>query len=410
MSYLRLTVLLIFVTLFSEDLHSQSTFREGYIVKNTGEVIEGLVGYSGNKIPDKCSFKRFDIAVIVSYGPDDIAAFGYKNSKRYESVLNEGRKLFLEILVKGYLTLFCRGSEYYISRNNSNPAQIKQGLISWNEEYPKKEFQGPEEFLKYLSSGKTEIKSKIDLDVDLVPIISSINHNEGKNSQVFNADITKSEISQKVRQTRGKTNWFGLVYGVNIYSLELKNKSHIFLPVPDRETAMIFGLSYERVVSMSTDRWSVRADLLYLRQDFYSYTETDESYTQKGKNDAFFDFTALKVPLQLQYTFRSMKYVPYLNGGISGMFLLNNHYSHIKEFEVYPNDIYISELEDMKFSPVESGITIGGGIKTKLLNNATLRIEARLEAGSGIFDKKFPAPRAFSQHSLQTCLLVGISF
>jgi hypothetical protein len=384
---------------------------EGFIVKNNGEVFDGLINYTpGNKIPSRCIFKRFDIAVEITYNADQVAAFGYRNGSRYESFLTEGKKTFAKVLVKGYLTLYLKGSAYYLSRNNSQPVRIADGPVSWNEEYPQREFKSPEELLRFLSAGKTEIKDNLDLKNDLIPVVAAINRESGRSFQVYNPDLSQTESKRQFSQSRADNNKLGLLCGLNIYSLSITPNKQIFFPDPESEKALMFGLTYERVISMSTDRWSFRTDLIYLRQTFYS-SQAGKAYSGRyARDDAFFEFSAIKFPLLLQYSFKGLRYIPYLNGGIACMYIFKNKYLHINEEKVYPKDIYISEKNDMVFSALEPGGSLGAGVKMSVMNDYSLSLESRLEIGSGIFNRKYPSLNAFKQHSFQPSLILRLNF
>jgi hypothetical protein len=87
---MKKTILLFFIIIFflpGNDAYCQKIFRDGYVIKKTGESLNGLVEYSINQdIPSVCTFKRFDIARRVVYSPKEILAFGYRNGNRYESI------------------------------------------------------------------------------------------------------------------------------------------------------------------------------------------------------------------------------------------------------------------------------------------------------------------------------------
>ncbi len=113
-------IFILIIFLSASDLFGQKIFREGYIVKKTGELMTGLVEYSPKRgIPSECKFKRFDIARTVIYSPDEIQAFGYRNGNRYESREFSGKVSFLEVIVTGKIILYQKGSKYYIDKDKS---------------------------------------------------------------------------------------------------------------------------------------------------------------------------------------------------------------------------------------------------------------------------------------------------
>jgi hypothetical protein len=87
--------------LWSLPGHAQVGFRQGYIVKNNGDTLTGLVFYGMNgRFAEACRFKRFEIIREVTYGPDDLLAFGFRNGRHFESRYDGKRKTFIECTVK----------------------------------------------------------------------------------------------------------------------------------------------------------------------------------------------------------------------------------------------------------------------------------------------------------------------
>jgi hypothetical protein len=81
--------------------HTQVGFRQGYIVKNNGDTLTGLVFYGTNgRFTKACRFKRFEIIREVTYKPDQLLAFGFKNGRHFETRLEGKRQVFFENTVK----------------------------------------------------------------------------------------------------------------------------------------------------------------------------------------------------------------------------------------------------------------------------------------------------------------------
>jgi hypothetical protein len=146
-----------------------------------------------------------------------------------------------------------------------------------------------------------------------------------------------------------------------------------------------------------------------MRQTFYSYSEKTESFIFI-RDDAFYEFTALKVPLMFQYSLGGMRVVPFVNGGVGAMVLLQDDYIHIREseWENYGKPaVYITEDRKLTFAPYELSGIAGAGIKLRLINTINLRIEGRIEFGAGPLQND---NSVFKQSSTQQSVLLGISF
>jgi hypothetical protein len=403
-------LLLIYTGSFSQAI-SQKIFRDGFIVKNSGEYFEGVVAFNpGNKVPSKCVFKRFDIAIEINYGPDDIAGFGFRNGKRYESINNNGKKEFFETIITGDLNLYSRGSDVFLSRPGKRPVRVNKAPIEWEDENGRKTFASSAELISYLAEGtKAEISRKPDLKKDLQQVIIARSLVSGKSVNVYRQEITEKELTTRAWHSGVNSRKLGIVAGVNMYSLHLIPKLQIFLPETSLETAPVLGISYEKILSRKSDNLCFHGEMLFIRQTFYSYSEKTESFIFI-RDDAFYEFTALKVPLMFQYSLGGMRVVPFVNGGLGAMVLLQDDYIHIREseWENYGKPaVYMTEDRKLAFAPYELSGIVGAGIKLRLVNTMNLRIEGRFEFGAGPLQKD---NSVFRQSSTQQSVLLGISF
>ena len=118
-------LILFFSLCMFQFIHSQTDFRQVYIITNTGEKIEGLINYrEGVRSYNYCDFKRSDEQTIVSYIPNQIRGYGFENDKYYESkeILSDNsspKTLFIEVLVKGNATLYKYKSQFFIAAHNN---------------------------------------------------------------------------------------------------------------------------------------------------------------------------------------------------------------------------------------------------------------------------------------------------
>jgi hypothetical protein len=383
----------------------QKIFRDAYIVKNNGEILNGMAEYAPNQdIPAVCVFKRFDIAVEITYKPGDIREFGYISGNRYVSKIVENKESFYEVMVSGKITLFRKGSRFFLEKGLSGIVNLDKSPIEYSDGSGKQTFDGLASFLQYITGGKTGIISeKLNSKKDLVPLVSEYNKKTGESYIVYNQEYTEEMLASESLRSGSNRNKFGVCAGMNIYYLSFSSETSQYLPDPEPEMSVTGGLSYERMISRKNDKLAIKTGLLFLKQNFYSYSESTIS-SVIYRDDAFFDFTGIKLPVLLQYSFKSGKFSQYVSGGLSYQIFIQKDYSHIREAEYTNHDIEISEDASLAFRQGETSWIIGIGMKMRLVNSINLNITCMNENGQGLFAKEY------KPHSGQTSLLVGITF
>jgi hypothetical protein len=418
-------ILFLIISVFGQSLFAQKVFREGYIVKKTGESFTGLVEYSAKqKIPALCTFKRFDIARTVVYSPGDIQAFGYRNGNRYESRELDNVTAFFEVLVTGKIVLYQKGSKYYIDKDHLGLVELNSGAVTYNSADGRKEFKSIQEFLGYITEGKTgPVPAKFSLKDEIVPMITTYNKVSGKSYNVFNRSISEKQLTQDVWKSGAAKNRFGVLSGVNLYNLNLKFSPDMsglsyadYIPDPDKETGLAAGISYERLISRRTDRMSIVINLLYNNQSFYSYSERTGNAGSTIRDDAWFSFTGIKMPVLFQYSITGGRFVPYFNAGAAYQYFIKTDYLHNAESESTSHEITTSEDQNMTFKKGEFTGVCGLGVRTRIFTTLNLHLQVMVEAGQGLFVNQLPEDangrqnKPYVQNSLQTTVLLGITF
>lgn len=425
MKKINLILLILLLLLCSDELFSQKIFRDGYIVKNNGEIFSGLVKYSVKQdIPAVCVFKRFDIAREVEYSSMDITAFGYKNGNRYESREVSNKKAFYEVIVSGKVTLYKKDKKYYIASDQLGFSEVKNGHISCVVAGENKEFNSLPEFLYFITEGKTgSISGKFNINNELINLISDYNSKTGIN-HIYNRSISEKQLTQASTQSGAFKNKFGLLGGISMYQLNIKSNSDILgtnldflVPAPEKETGYITGLTYERLLLRRTDRLSLRVDFLYTSQNFYFYKERILTVTRRNSvDDVFFNFSAVKFPVLLQYSLTGHRMVPFVNAGIAFQYFRKSDYIHYQLAQNYFDEYEPHELREFAFNKTEFSTVGGIGVRARISGNINLNLQLRVEKGNGMFVNRrddlpdYIKKRPYIQSSFQSVFLFGISF
>ena len=114
-------ILLVCATLYLSPAMAQSGFRKGFLLSTKGDTIPGFIQYSGNsKHNQYCSFRKTTTQPDVHYKPGEINGFRFENDQYYVTKsVGKSSDVFLEVLVKGNITLYRFNKIYYIEKGDS---------------------------------------------------------------------------------------------------------------------------------------------------------------------------------------------------------------------------------------------------------------------------------------------------
>jgi hypothetical protein len=425
MRSIKYSVLIAAVLFFALDLSAQKVFREGYIIKNSGETLTGLVEFSDNQtIPDPCRFKRFDIARTVEYSPSEIKAFGYMNGNRYESWNIGSGPVFLEVIVTGKVTLFQRESKYFVSKDRGKPVELKKGHMSFDTPSGTKEFKDITEFLAWITEGRAgTISNNFDVKSGIVTLITNYDRSTPDPYYIYKRSYTEKQLTQLAVKSGVNKTRFGIIGGMNYYMMNIKFDPNMtgltqrdYCPTSQADMAPTFGITLERVLLRRTDRISARVDMLYNSHKFYSYSQKDNVFGGTVRDDSWFSFTGVKIPVSVQYSITGSRLVPYVSLGAAYQLFLSKSYLHSSEIENSMHEIstYVDQYMKLKSSEVTA---IGGvGCRLRITGKVNLHLMCMFEYGKGFFENKFNdefnTRRAdpFITSSLQPSVLMGLTF
>lgn len=116
----RKYLLLISLFLSTKLLIAQTEFRQGFIITNTNDTIYGEIDFQSDKsMAEHCRFKKSN-GEITLLTPEDLSGYRILNSKYFVSRIINGKKVFLEFLLNGQISIYYSydetGPHYYLEK------------------------------------------------------------------------------------------------------------------------------------------------------------------------------------------------------------------------------------------------------------------------------------------------------
>jgi hypothetical protein len=359
---------------FALSVFSQDDFRKGFIVKLNGDTLKGYVNFRKEAENHRaCNFKRFQIAFPVNYTPEKIKAYGIDNEKQYISANLNDKKVFIEFLVKGKISLlyFKSGStHFYINDTEGNLVELSSGKMN----DANRAFQNYKEYLSSIMSNVniSELINESKFEItSLILIIKRYNELSNVLFEIPQRPRGKSLVKDYNVFGSNKVT-FGVETGTNILSLKcvadaVGNVGYDYITKANFKprTNPILGLYLGGKLSKSLPKLYVQTEILFHRVSLYgSSSYTEYMYASNHiYNDLFINFTNLCIQGTIKYSFNLNDFKILPHAGIGYIFYLNASYN--RYYQIYnagSNTVSSYEYSDLAISnnnfPVLGGITI----------------------------------------------------
>ena len=317
---------------------------------------------------------------IIKYSPDEVKEFGFKDGRVYISkeiqFADSSRRVFLERLYKGKTTL------YYYKGKGAKTFFIEKDSTLFVE-VPKQ------------NTAKEHFSKQLLKITDDCPNVSDacklVNYNKKSFSKLiarYNQCVIKPFPHFK----------YGFLLGYEFSRLIPSDKQNGDLKYFEYKYDGDFSIGVYADNPILESDFSAHAELLFSKHG-YSYNKLVDN----KDIDFVANFTSIKVPLLVRYTYPSNKIRPYINVGFVGTYLIKNETllfeTTIKENTIEIDDPHITSL----INDVQFGYNIGGGIEFKLNLKNSLFFELRYDNLYGAGDSEFRGTSAFN-------VFTGISF
>jgi hypothetical protein len=393
----------------------QAGFRPGFIIKNNGDTLNGLVFYSvDGKFKNTCRFKRFEIAQEFSYGPSKMKAFGFRNGRYFESKGTGNRKSFYECMLKGEISVFVRpgksGGQVYLESPETGFFKLQKGTNRLAGE----SYSSYAQAIQYLldKSGRTSIDaSGIRYSAHAIAsAITKAGTSLPRQPQAFYLTPPVSYMKDYSVTGTHPLLKIGLNAGYQFLTVNIagtKYSDYFREAKYNSSYRPVVGLFLNRMLSGKSDHASVELEVNYLTDSYYGYAEYSDGAVI-NRNDILFDFTAIQIPLYLKYSFGKQKVRPYLKAGGFKSLLIKHSYHRYSE-EQFNNEIYTNNITDFDYHG-DIGLQGGAGLEFRMGSARSLNLDAMYSYGNQMLKNKRSSEQNTSLETGGFAVMIHMNF
>jgi hypothetical protein len=377
-------ILLITLICIEEFSFSQTDYRNGYIITNARDTLFGLVDYRERaKAYKSCDFKISKGQNTITYEPSNIIGYGFENDKFYQSkeisIKDQISKVaFLEVIVRGLVSLYKFEDTYFIEKDNNG---LQQLLIETKEVFVdgKRVLKNTNQHIATINMllfDCAEIRAKVQkirlYEKELTNLIEDYNRCKGEPSITFK---NKKPWTKAIIGMTGGLNISQLNFEANPGYRHLAGNFEVF------KSPMI-GVSIDILSPRLSERISFHADLLYLTTKYYNYTLYKISSSVE-RNYVTIELRQLKIPIGIRYTFPKREFTPYFNAGMSSTIHLSSNSIWVQEVESN-SVVNTNESEALTIGNKQFGLWAGCGVIKSINKKLNAFLELRYEQTDGI--------------------------
>ena len=370
--------LLILLLAASATISAQSNFKQGYIITNQNDTIDGWIDYRTDYVnSERCKFRKTLDDVDTFYLPGEISGYRFTEEGKFyvsDEIEIEGTKkqVFLEYLLQGIVSLYHysniyilqdeKGERHLISKSEAIETYKKNSTVRYSKEDTK--YMG---HLKYLlrqsdnavkKSDKIEYKSK-DI-IDLVKTYHDDVCTSGEQCVVF-----------ETKEDKKYTLFRSSVYGGFLYNRFKLNEQHFGkLGDPINSYMPVIGAQLNASVPRWAKALSLQLDVALsgMNGETEGEYKLEPGYLEKHKYE--FDAITLITRFGPKYTFGNAdsRIQPIIEGGVNLFSILSCSNTYTVEYD--QRYIPIVEKKDYRLpNRVCVGAYLGTGFDYLLKNN-----------------------------------------
>jgi len=333
-----LIIILFSLLFFFTNAFSQPGFRPGFVIKNNGDTLFGIIYYSGNnKLTKECRFKHFDIGKEFRFTGKQIKGYGFRNGRDYTSASFLDKNGFMEVILSGRVTL-CQSkkNKLYLSKDGKTPVKLTRANMSDGN----RQYDDYKEYLHYLMDDQPSLLEPVNnAEFNLASIASLVHEYNTASADLVEYSHTPSlnflkdlSVSRNTSSTRLNIR---VDYELTFMHAKPNNLKFFeeggFIP----SWHPFVGIQLEQRINRRVPGLFFDAGLGYYSDEFYKYAEYSDINNGIYRDDIYVGKKAVNLSLGMHYTFSSLVHKPFLRMGMTGDLIPWYSYSRYSEVEQY---------------------------------------------------------------------------
>ncbi|MEO7989451.1 MAG: hypothetical protein ABI663_07920 [Chryseolinea sp.] len=376
----------------------QGDYRQGYIIKSNGDSISGYVGYRGKKSNYKsCLFKESKKGEKIRYSPSELKAYGIIDDRRFESKrveIDSGRAemRFIEIIIKGAVSLYSYKNIYFIEKDSLVKLPKSKSVTVQTAQGPyKKEDKRFVGILNYMLSDCNVMGPDVKYQERyLTGIIYHYNQCKGHSGIDFKGKKPWAKVNFQIFASESISKLYVDGYNKNTFNTSYSPTGGI-------------GLDFS--LPRSSDKIFFSIEGWYVKNMFQGYVETIEP-SRTIRTDLFLKAPSYKFSMGIKYNFLHPNLTPYLKGGFVQYVPLDPTWSSVKESEDVNGVVYTESSSRMLQKKLPMGFWLGVGYSKQIINGLNGFIELRIDKNNGYTGSDVQA----SSSSTNINLIIGLRY
>jgi hypothetical protein len=364
------------------------------VIRQPGDTLYGLINYrGGTRDYPTCIFKQSGHIETINYAPDDILGFGFPGdrlfvSKIVDPVAVDTLKTFIEVLLRGVVSLYTYNGRYFIQKKD---AQLYELAIEKTEIL--KDGQKVNIVTKKYLGILSMVLSDCEEAREMIPNVTLDERPLTKLVEVYNICVNSPYETILSGKPRVKVS-FGLSAGLINSNLDIFSRirsdqvSYVDVPY-GKSNSFQPGISFNFLFPRFSEKFSFVAEVSYFKTSFYSFTINEYLGEITQESSVTIGIEQLTIPVGFRYTFSANKISPYANLGFLTTINLkvqNDWKSKITQ-ELY-GDILTTYDEGPALKEVNNqyGFWIGGGVLLPITKRIAGFVDLRSELSFGLSD------------------------